>query len=782
MPRPARSISLQQISITVLLLFTVIFFTPALQAAKQVSANRECATCHIMWLTEFKRQDVKTLVPYNPKPVAGSGRQDVSSTEQMCFSCHDGFVLDSRTQWGKNKHAHPLGVPLAKNMPVATQKGKQILPLNDDGKVYCGTCHTAHGVKWDQTQQPIFMRMPSRNGELCMACHQDKRPHNSKHNHPINIQAKYKPLHLLAAGAKFGSNTTIVCQSCHKLHGATNKKILVTDNHNSDLCSNCHAEQSQVVGSKHDLSILDPQHKNRQGKTAGQSGPCSACHIPHGASDAPLWAGNDKQALPSAACISCHNPRGSAKEKLVNNEHGHPYGISVKKAGIAISHGEWHSTRVPRKQQPALKNLPLFTPDGKHAKNAELISCATCHDPHIWSSKKHRHPDAKKLTQLEGGPQDSFLRLPHDDKGSLCANCHVDKAMVISSKHNLSLSAPTAVNAQQQTTAQSGLCGSCHATHNNKHNLLWARSAQHSQSIDAMCRDCHSDTGMANDKQTGEYTHPVNVSLPKGMTTQLPLYDGTQHAEQSTGKLSCASCHDPHQWQAGQYYYHADVNPTVEGDASNSFLRLAASGRSRLCVSCHQSQGLVSGTDHDLSVTAPQAQNIHHQSVAHSGLCGQCHSPHNANAKQYLWARQPGQQNGNDPFSALCLSCHNNTQHALAGLPEKFLHPDKVQVWSQQLRTSLLSKNTGLPVFNENGIATHIGQITCLTCHNPHQWRPDVNKTGNGTNQEGDIRSSFLRLQRSDTFVCADCHGLDALYRYKYFHLPSSRVKYPLYR
>ena len=80
-----------------LLLFTHQVF------AKTPSANRECSTCHIMWLNEFKQSQIPTLIPYEPKPVVDTGKQDVSSTEMMCFSCHDGFVLDSRFMWQKGK-------------------------------------------------------------------------------------------------------------------------------------------------------------------------------------------------------------------------------------------------------------------------------------------------------------------------------------------------------------------------------------------------------------------------------------------------------------------------------------------------------------------------------------------------------------------------------------------------------------------------------------------------------------------------------------------------------
>ena len=40
---------------------------------------------------------------------------------------------------------------------------------------------------------------------------------------------------------------------------------------------------------------------------------------------------------------------------------------------------------------------------------------------------------------------------------------------------------------------------------------------------------------------------------------------------------------------------------------------------------------------------------------------------------------------------------------------------------------------------------------------------------------EGNVMTSFLRDAATDEFLCADCHGHDSLFRYKYFHWPKSR-------
>ncbi|HEB55389.1 MAG TPA: hypothetical protein ENI98_03595, partial [Gammaproteobacteria bacterium] len=225
----------------------LLFARSAQAAMRQPSANRECSTCHIMWLTEFKRKDVKTLIPFDPKPLMPSGKQDIASSEPICFSCHDGFVLESRFLWEENKHAHPVGKKPSEKITIPVVDGKKLFPLNDDGKIYCGSCHTAHGVDWEQKKTAVFMRVRNQNGQLCTACHKDKTRGPDHGMHPLDrkIQKLLKspPEKLMAAGARFADNGDLVCQSCHRPHAAVEKKLLLLKNDSSQLCGACHIDR-----------------------------------------------------------------------------------------------------------------------------------------------------------------------------------------------------------------------------------------------------------------------------------------------------------------------------------------------------------------------------------------------------------------------------------------------------------------------------------------------------------------------------------------------------------
>ena len=70
--------------------------------------------------------------------------------------------------------------------------------------------------------------------------------------------------------------------------------------------------------------------------------------------------------------------------------------------------------------------------------------------------------------------------------------------------------------------------------------------------------------------------------------------------------------------------------------------------------------------------------------------------------------------------------------------------------------------------------------IVRASCHNPHKWNGRKDN-GPGRKTEVDVINSSLNVTNTEDFVCSDCHGLDSLFRYKYFHSPSSRKKHRLY-
>jgi len=998
--------------------------------ARSIAAKRECSICHIMWLDDFQRPEATPLIPYDPNPVMNTGKQDVVSNERNCFSCHDGFVLDSRFVWQNRQYSHPVGVVPSNKVSLPTANESQLrpdlnlFPLNKDGKVYCGTCHSAHGVDWKQDASPVFLRAKNIESSICLNCHRNRSTGPKGGNHPIRRKLKNIPAELLDKGSKFGKGNIIICQSCHRIHGGRDKKVLVVSNKNSALCGKCHSDryakdkvestkmgthpvniiskkvkipqeiidrggklgkkgeiicqtchrphlaekkatilvkkndndsalcrtchlkEGRVKNTKHNMVLQEKEVKNIRGQTVSEAGVCSACHLPHNGDGPRMWArkmgsgpekisrlclschskgkiaehkqvgsishplgrnisrlgvavklpgftdaglkkvgdmkgrvscaschnphqwdpkdpnksskpgdpsdannrflrvankgsnalcrtchkdkadikgtkhdvatmgaaaksGNGTPGLCktchlvhkgkgprlwarapfkgvdpiSSICLSCHNKKGLGKKKTIG-EHSHPVNVPLSNLGIVSSNDGWviGTKKKPdeRYKNRKLKVLPLFDAKGKKIAEDGRVTCASCHNPHRWSASKVVKGAA--LT-AEGDAKTSFLRISNTQKAELCINCHFDKGAVALSKHNLAITAPEVQNSIGQKAKDIVVCFNCHVPHNADGAKLWGRGfGPGSDKAESMCRECHRDDGIAKNKQTGKYSHPLQADIKKvGGRTKFPLFNkkGERSDSKSGGRVSCPSCHNPHQWDPSDPLSEAGADAKVEGDANTSFLRMPAAPDGALCADCHRDQRWVKGTDHDLRVTAPNAKNLRGEAVQQSGICQQCHTVHNARQALRLWARKPGL--GQDINEQMCRSCHDKGLAAQQKIPIKKNHPAKVkaQILRQRARRGPVRGFT--PLFDKDGKRANTGIISCPTCHNPHRWSPVVMEYGAGENIEGNSRSSFLR-NRSKLALCSNCHGMDALFRYKYFHGKSSRKKHQLYR
>jgi len=767
-----------------LLLAAILLFSlaGATEAARVVAEKRECATCHIAWMSDFKKDDVATLVPYDPRPMQKSGKQDVVSTERMCFSCHDGFALDSRPLWLEGRHNHPVGMEPSDKVVLPKREGKTVFPLNDEGKVYCGTCHSAHGLSWKQQESAIFLRVPNVESSMCMACHERYAEKKKGINHPVLEVLDEIPERLAAVGGIFGKKREIICQTCHAPHAARSKPLMVVDNRKAWLCSNCHADKAQIVGTKHDYGLIAPEAKNSKGEKVSEYGTCLGCHVLHDADPAaPLWGGKaiDKNDRISGVCKSCHNKDGLAKKKLVGN-HSHPLDVSITELGIKPGKDGWNS---PGTKKGTLKSLPLLDEHGQQSEDGTRVACLTCHDPHVWSTRKKKKKNKNQFKE-EGDGQSSFLRIAQGTNSALCINCHVDKRTLLQSKHKLKESKKKKLQKDPmvQKNLDQGACGSCHRAHNGRGAVMMpVRKRKGEGAVQSLCTTCHVEGGVAEKKLTGKHSHPLQRSLKNvAGKTRLPLFDksGKRHTK---GKIDCATCHDPHQWDPRKPYSTAGADPKAEGDATTSFLRKPAAPNSSLCVDCHRNKRFVRGTDHDLNVTAATAKNNKNQTVKQSGVCGQCHSIHNAISGLALWGRPAAPGNKQE---GLCLGCHKAGGSAGDKTPERLSHPPQIVVWSNTARAPASERRhlPAIPVFNHRGNRTIAGTIACASCHNPHIWDPGKPKEGKGTNIEGDATNSFLRNASSENIVCADCHGADGIFRYKYFHGRTSRKDYFLYK
>ncbi len=200
-------------SIAIILLSALYLLAPSAQAiTKQTS--KECLVCHVLWFDVFKT-DQKTLIEQRDSSVDIAGSTGLASSEEMCVTCHDGYVVDSRVKIVKGNPHYAL-----KKSPDRL-KLPQSFRLDSNNEIYCGTCHTLHDIKVSgEAGSTPFMRMDNERSQMCIACHVDKTGPQGYSNHPVLKEANNFPrLEAAKKGSRFGPGQEIICKSCHNAHG-----------------------------------------------------------------------------------------------------------------------------------------------------------------------------------------------------------------------------------------------------------------------------------------------------------------------------------------------------------------------------------------------------------------------------------------------------------------------------------------------------------------------------------------------------------------------------------
>ena len=458
--------------------------------AIEMSSKKNCAICHVMWLDDF-RTDKETLIEWQPGNVLMKDTQGVVSSEEMCYSCHDGYVMDSRHEVWKD-NGHKTFIKPSKKVTIPAD-----LPLSNKDEIYCGTCHSAHGGGVDTegliTTANSFLRTDNLDSSLCEKCHRKEAAFKKYNGHPTRTKSSNIPKILFAAGSKRSkSRDLVICQTCHVVHGAKGNKLTVIDNKGSALCTACHEKRISLIQTKHDLRVSLPDEKNIREQKPSESGPCGACHLPHNASGKRMWAKPPSPGEPvSQQCLACHGQDSDLKGKQIG-KFSHPLNVALSS----------------EKSTPS--RLPLFQEDGTR-NPVGRVQCFSCHDVHRWDPDNPLNTGGKNV---EGDGSNSFLRISNSTSSTLCLACHQDKKQVMTSDHNLQVTAPDEKNLQELTARASGPCGACHIPHNASGKRLWAKPLPAERDFGTqLCIGCHNKNGAAKAKLTGDNSHPVDVVI-----------------------------------------------------------------------------------------------------------------------------------------------------------------------------------------------------------------------------------------------------------------------------
>lgn len=784
---------------------------------------KECAICHYQWVDTFFESHTGTQIAERPE-------RPLVAEAEMCFSCHDGSTVDSRKRVF-NDRRHQVGITPSEKITVPAE-----FPLDNQGRMTCATCHSAHGVSTEPgIEKTIFLRTSHENSRMCEMCHADKTGGPARGNHPVGKNTLRIPDAVIGSGGYAGSTPNmVICESCHVAHGGftdarlvlpidrpgrypvlcetchgttpglhthpdtgryshsvdvvperavvpetwrdglpvrlgaggslvcstchmthkapVSESLLVQENRQDSMCETCHAAQMEsIAGTRHDLRGTAPDERNVAGQTVAESGLCGACHFVHQGTGPFMWARDVAGTGDpfTGVCTGCHAENGCAAEAPLP-AGGHPVGV-----------------RFPAGNGPV--NFPLYA-DSSARQARGAVYCSSCHDTHRWNPAD---PADKGIGSEEGTAANSFLRAGADRDSALCAGCHPEQAVIRHTDHDLLHSGSRERNSRGQTPEESGVCGACHLPHGGGPDFLWARSSDAGSPgpVDHLCLECHRVDGCASEALTGAHSHPTGVGPGAAVRTELPLFENAR-ADSSDRLVTCATCHDPHRWDP--------IDPDVkgeEGTAADSFLRQSAAGGAALCRGCHPDQAAVAGTEHDLRVGAGQCE-------PGSGLCAPCHAVHNARMTAYLWNRDTehvlpptwhaGGADSDDLITGLCAGCHQGSGCAGASVPDYGLHPREDYRILFGSGENAISES--FPLYADNGSRSAAGNIVCSTCHDAHVWDRNDPGTGPGTPVEGTIGNSFLRSYVSFSF-CAQCHGEETLYRFRFYHTERGRVK-----
>lgn len=367
--------------------------------------------------------------------------------------------------------------------------------------------------------------------------------------------------------------------------------------------------------------------------------------------------------------------------------------------------------------------------------------------------------------QIHGGSSTDLLASTTPD--SLCQHCHSSQTANTADEARQKGRHPTRLALEEKREFMGKPftelnCQTCHAVHEGEpQTALLPKGIENAETL---CRECHQNQHTDDREDARQRSkHPVGVTLDP------PVIMG----KESLTQIGCLSCHSVHNG-------HADTpalrEPVQEG---------------QLCQHCHKSALSVINTDHDLRYSSATSVNALNEKAGDVGVCSSCHSMHRAEDKRLalsVIAHPQHPPTANEVHSELasdqlCLSCHRNEGIAKEKSAFRHQHPYQDVI--------LRSDPNVMPLVNDNSETKIFGRIACRTCHNVHQWQPEVltpptentqessaldlntrNKPSTRGEEaiEGDSHSSFLRQKGVEGTFCVDCHGPDAVFKYRYYH------------
>jgi len=774
-----------------------------------------CATCH----TPHTKTGSEKKLDY-------TFMREPNVNSALCIKCHK-----ENREKGRNH-------PILNDVKEAKLTDKEIRGIKELGgklsansEVICESCHSPHRGRAEKALVYYVKR-----SQLCVVCHEENlnsKEHPNSKTHPIHEKFP-KGAKLSLFKKEKAITKSVECLTCHKTHREKNKHLTVLAQ--KKLCSSCHVDEAKVSRTDHDIEgkLCSSCHVAHRAKgpvlwarrisekayeyasligikqsrdilclTCHYGGMkvgkkkvediglithptgkevkvkvklplnrkklmrCATCHNPHYAYNGKK-EGNFLREERLKLCYDCHRD----KRELKSGKHA-----KIKKK---LRKGDCKACHLVHKAKDFKLSAVMYSATSPNEPKIDGF-CLACHDPNGMAEHKVRmtsnyeHPlgGKNRSAKLPGKrvgcatcheahlKEEELLRIPVRGSSKLCLECHEENSVKGTSHDVLNSKNAKLSVKERKRIEKGGPCSACHVPHNPKWKVLWSRKLGKGKTVnERMCSSCHVKGGMADKSTVGKITHPMgeevkNVSLPMiDQFTGLPAKKGIK------GVLDCATCHDPH-----------------NGADRKRLIRYTIEGDSYICVECHKAEGSIVATEHDMRVLNRSYRNALGEDVLKDGVCSACHVPHRAKGK-FLWAFDTKKLDRNT-VSNYCLNCHSKDGIGKKKVVKFYRHPSRDIVVRSAYRPGRMGK---WPTFSKDGKKVKFGgDITCATCHDPHSWYSG-SKRGPGRNVEGTVTNSFLRNRTVAGSICVDCHGIDALYRYKFFHDKRAHEEKPSYR
>lgn len=489
------------------------------------------------------------------------------------------------------------------------------------------------------------------------------------------------------------------CLGCHRFTKEGDKTQVSLASSQPQLCLSCHPKLKEAAG----LTLTGPH--------APVGDQCTSCHKPHASQEKHLLEQQppklcfschgetdvqEKHPLPVATstCLSCHAAHGSDVKGMLLGKVLHP---PFAERACQACHRKGLGGKVLMQKSGAALCFACHSQQEKQWSSGTVHGavqkgqCTACHNPHVASQPhllrasgpslclachgevqarlqaKTPHPPAQEDCLTCHGPHNStsagLLQTPLPE---LCGNCHdlTDKAF--KEKH-------------LQAEGEKLACSGCHDPHGSQDPRLLAEVSTHPPFAEGSCDACHQGNA-----QTVMEGGSRKLCFACHADMEETLAKGDLHPALDAGE--CVACHSPH--------------------ASQQRSLLKAKPAS-VCGECHPDQ-------------LPGPEERAHGVIAVLG-CQACHKPHQGKDRLL---RAPGPE--------LCTACHvaKATSEKHVQIFGKFEVPS--EQWTKWARLRLTPDGTrnhpvtghrvlGTPSSSELEKSSFTGELSCLTCHDPHK-------------------------------------------------------------